>query len=135
LSSHSDNDSEKSSGSSNYSLGSTGGDKNLPTTTEESIGKKLKDYLLNPEHPVGKQKAKWFQSALGFTKDNADKLAEQIVFNPSTAVETGVTQYGTKFNQAICIVGENGKTIDVTFAWIRDNDGLVRLVTAIPTTK
>jgi len=129
LSSHSDDASKR------QNLESTGGDKELPTTTEESIGKKLKDYILNPEHPIGKQKAKWFQSALGFTRDNADELAEQIIFNPSTAVETGVTQYGTKFNQVIRIVGENGKTIDVTFAWIRNNDGLVRLVTAIPTPK
>lgn len=129
MSSHSDGD------SGNHSSRSSGGDKNLPTTTKESISKKLNDYLLNPEHPIGRSKAKWFQSALAFTKDNADKLAEQIVFDPSTAVEAGITQYGTKFNQVIGIVGENGKTIDVTFAWIINNDGTARLVTAIPTPK
>jgi WXG100 family type VII secretion target len=31
--------------------------------------------------------------------------------------------------------GANGKTIDVTFAFIRNNDGVVRLVTAIPASK
>jgi hypothetical protein len=66
------------------------------------------------------------------TRDNAGKLAKQIVFDPSTAVEKSVTPYGTKFNQVIRIVGENGKTIDVDFAWIRNNDGVVRLVTAFP---
>jgi filamentous hemagglutinin len=40
--------------------------------------------------------------------------------------------HGTKYNQVINIIGANGKAIDVTFAWIRNNDGVVRLVTAIP---
>lgn len=88
---------------------------------------------MNPTHPDGGPKAKWFQQALGFTRENADQLAKQIVFDPSKAVETTVTQYGTKYNQVITIVGANGKRIDVLFAWIRNNDGVVRLVTAIPT--
>lgn len=49
-----------------------------------------------------------------------------------TVTSYGVTQHGTKFNQVIQITGTNGKTIDVTFAWIRNNDGIVRLVTGIP---
>lgn len=109
-----------------------GGDNNLPATTEESVTKKLNDYLLNPDHPVGGPKANWFKSALGFTRNNATDLAKQIVFKQSDAVETGVTQYGTKYNQIISIVGANGRTIDVLVAWIRNNDGVVRLVTAFP---
>ena len=31
------------------------------------------------------------------------------------------------------VFGANGKTIDVTVGWIRNNDGVVRLLTAIPT--
>jgi hypothetical protein len=49
--------------------------------TAESVTKKLNDYLLDPTHPVGGPKAKWFQQALGFTRGNADQLAEQIVFD------------------------------------------------------
>ncbi|MBX9349473.1 hypothetical protein K5M36_20550 [Chromobacterium vaccinii] len=44
-------------------------------------------------------------------------------------------QHGIKFNQVIPITGANGKVIDVTFGWIRNNDGIVRLTTAIPTKK
>ena len=99
----------------------------------ESVTKKLNDYLLNPDHAVGGPKAKWFEQALGYTRENSGQLAEQIVFDQSKAVETAVTQYGTKYNQVINIVGANGKRIDVLFAWIRNNDGVVRLVTAIPT--
>jgi hypothetical protein len=92
----------------------------------------LARYLLNPNHPVGASKAKWFEQALGYTRSNADDLARQIVFDPTKAVETAVTQHGTKFNQIISIQGANGRIIDVTFAWIRNNDGVVRLVTGIP---
>ena len=80
-------------------------------------------------------KAKWFEQALGFTKENLGDLAQQIKFDPAKAVQTGVTEYGTKFNQVIEIVGANGKRIEVTFAWIQNKDGVVRLVTAIPTPK
>lgn len=103
--------------------------------SQESVVDKLQRYLLNPNHPDGGPKAKWFEQALGFTRQNESDLAKQIVFDPNRAVETGVTQYGTKYNQVIPIVGANGKTIDVTFAWIRRDDGVVRLVTAIPTSR
>jgi len=98
-----------------------------------SVESKLYHYLLNPEHAVGGAKAKWFEQALGFNKSNIDSLAKQIVFDARTATQTGITQYGTKFNQVISINRANGRNIDVTFAWIRNNDGVTRLVTAIPT--
>ena len=105
----------------------------LGTTTAESVERKLSQYLLNTEHETGGTKAQWFEQALGFTRSNMGDLAKQIVFDPNTAVETGVTQYGTQYNQVISIVGANGNTIDVTFAWIQNTDDVVRLVTAIPT--
>ncbi len=105
----------------------------LPATTEASVADKLERYLLNSNHPVGGPKANWFQQALGFTKENAADLAKQIKFNQAAATVTGVTEHGTKFNQVITIIGANGKSIDVTFAWIKNNDGVVRLVTSIPT--
>jgi hypothetical protein len=97
-----------------------------------SVADKLERNLLNLEHPVGGSKAQWFEAALGFTRANAADLARQLVFDSSKAVKTGVTQYGTKFNQTIEIVGANGKTIPVTTAWIRGEDGVVRLITAVP---
>jgi len=55
--------------------------------------------------------------------------------NASKAVQTGVTEFGTKYNQIISIKGANGRVIDVVFAWIKNEDGVVKLVTAIPTKK
>jgi hypothetical protein len=88
--------------------------------------------LLNPNHPAGGPKAKWFRLALGFTRENAAELARQIVFDESSAVETGVTAYGATYTQVITIVGANGKIIAVPFFWIRNLDGIIRLITAIP---
>lgn len=106
---------------------------NVAKETAASVADKLNRYLLNPDHPVGGSKADWFRRALGFTRDNAAQLANQIVFKANEAVQTAVTQFGTKYNQIIQIVGANGKTIPVTVAWIIGPDGVPKLVTAIPT--
>ena len=103
--------------------------------TQTSVNKKLETYLLDKSHPVGGSKANWFDEALGFNKSNMGDLSKQIVFDPKVATQTAITEYGTKFNQVIKITGANGKVIDVTFAWIENKDGIVRLVTAIPTKK
>ena len=99
--------------------------------TQLSVDDKLARYLLNPEHPIGGPKAKWFEEALGFTRSNADDLAKQLTFDPAKAVQTAVTEHGTKFNQIIDVVSANGRTIPVKVAWIRDKDGVVRIV-ALP---
>jgi hypothetical protein len=77
--------------------------------SQQSVDDKLWRYLLNPDHEVGGPKAKWFEQALGFTRENAPDLAKQIAFDQSKAVETAVTQFGTKYNQVIPIVGANGR--------------------------
>jgi hypothetical protein len=84
---------------------------------------------------VGGPKAKWFDEALGFTLSNIDDLAQQFVFDRNKAVQTAETQFGTKFEQTINIVGANGKTIPVTTVWLEHLDGVVRLVTAVPTSR
>ncbi|BDD80310.1 hypothetical protein TPB0596_00730 [Tsukamurella pulmonis] len=103
------------------------------TATRDSVKRKLDGYLLNPAHVEGGPKAKWFEQALGFTRENAAALESQIVFDSTKALPTKLTQYGQQYNQVIPITGANGKIIDVTFGWIRNDDGIVRLVTAIPT--
>lgn len=103
--------------------------------TQASINKKLETYLLDKNHIKGGSKAEWFDQALGYNQSNMNDLAKQIVFDPKTAIQTNVTQYGVQYNQLISITGANGKVVDVTFAWIRNKDGIIRLVTAIPTKK
>jgi filamentous hemagglutinin len=81
---------------------------------------------------VGGSKAKWFKEALGFTKDNSADLAKQIVFDPKKAIQTTKNAYGTKFSQIISVRGANGKIMGVEFIFIKNNDGVIRLVTSIP---
>ncbi|MBF7995940.1 VENN motif pre-toxin domain-containing protein [Rahnella laticis] len=106
-----------------------------PAETQLSVDQKLANYLLDKQHPVGGSKAEWFDSAPGFYKTNSNELSKQIVFDPSTAIKTADTQFGTKYDQVISISGTNGRTINVKFGWIKNNDGVVRLVTAIPAKK
>jgi len=108
--------------------------KNADILSRESVSDKLSRYLLNKDHPgAGSSKAKWFEQALGFNQSNLDQLANQIHFNRVTAVATTMTEHGQKYNQIITITGANGKKIEVLFGWIENKDGVVRLVTAIPT--
>jgi RHS repeat-associated protein len=100
--------------------------------TMSSVIDKLNRYLLEPTHPKGGSKAEWFRRALGFTKDNLDQLAKQIIFDPSQATPTEMSQFGQKYEQIIRVAGANGKQIDVLFVWILNNDGVVRLVTSYP---
>ena len=72
-----------------------------------------------------------FDSALGFNRGNAEQLATQGVFKEASAVQTAVIEQGG--NQAVPVTGANGRVIDVTFGWIRNNDGMVGLITGIPT--
>ncbi len=107
----------------------------LPATTEMSVKDKLYGYLLNPSHSEGGSKARWFKEALGFTRENMNDLSKQMIFDEFKAVKTATTPHGSKFNQTINITGMNGKKIDVLFGWIRNNDGVVRLIIAIPSKK
>jgi hypothetical protein len=54
------------------------------------------------------------------------------LFNKDSAIQTAIIEQSVKFNQVISITGANGRMIDVTFEWIRNNDGVVRLATGIP---
>lgn len=93
---------------------------------------KLLRYALNPDHKSGGPKAAWFKQALGFTRQNIDDLARQIVFDEKTAVLKSVTEYGKKYNQTINVIGANSRTISVTTAWIKGEDGVAKLITAFP---
>lgn len=107
---------------------------NIPATMEDSVVDKLQRYLLNFNHEFGGPKAKFFKEALGFDLSNMSRLSKQITFVEKTARATQMTEYGQKYEQTIKIAGANGRNIDVLFVWIKNNDGVVRLVTAIPNT-
>ncbi|MGS0895293.1 beta strand repeat-containing protein [Burkholderia stagnalis] len=115
------------------------GSPNNANVTNSNVGfdtsnleSKLDGYLLDPAHPQNQTKANWFSQALGFNQSNWRDLASQLYFDPATAVATKTTQYGQTYEQVIPITGTNGKTINTTFVFMKDNSGTVRLVTGIP---
>lgn len=94
---------------------------------------KLEGYVLNPEHPTGKHKAKVFKSALGFTQEDAAELAEQIrdKVQNCEAIRGKLTKYGQHWTVRIPIEGKNGRTALVETGWLVDNqDFALRLLTA-----
>ena len=79
---------------------------------------KLLEYALNPEHRVGKEKAKVFKEALGYTQDNYERLKAAILenYNEDELVFKGESQYGKRYEQIMDITGINGKTAKVLTA-------------------
>ena len=80
---------------------------------------KLRDYVLNPEHPIGKHKAAVFQSVLGLTSDNAEELAEAIAdaVLKQEATEGLSDEFGRRY-QVVFEWTRNGKKVIILTAWI-----------------
>ena len=93
----------------------------LPNIENASINpKKLTEYALNPEHPVGGNKAKVFESTLGYNKSNAEDLMKQVYskLNESEAVVGKLDQYGQRYTVDMNITGPNGSSKIVRTGWI-----------------
>ena len=93
----------------------------LPNADEATVPReKLRDYALDPEHPLGRHKARVFRSALGITQTDWEYLRDQILAAiPSASVATvRVISWGTLYEVPILIEGLNGATHEVTTAWI-----------------
>ena len=72
--------------------------------------RKLTEYALNSNHSVGGNKAKVFESALGFNRSNAGDLMNQLqqgVMN-NTPIAGKIDQFGARFTIDIPVVGPAG---------------------------
>nr|DAI69726.1 MAG TPA: minor capsid protein [Caudoviricetes sp.] len=94
---------------------------------------KLTEYALNFEHPIGKEKAKAFKEALGYTKESYTDLKTKILdsFDEKELVYKREDKYGKRYEQIMQITGPNGKTANVLTAWIKDNDNAEPRLTSI----
>jgi len=80
---------------------------------------KLRNYSLNPSHPVGKHKARVFRSALDLTQDDADWLRERAF--EIAATDDAVASLNSVFGHKYVIDSElnhQGKSAMVRFCWI-----------------
>lgn len=94
---------------------------------------KFTKYALDPEKAPDKAKA--FQSALGYNKTNYAKLIENINNNidESKFVEKGDKGHGMLYEYVMELTGENGKKANVLTAWI--DDGGEKRLTSVYVTK
>ncbi len=95
--------------------------------------RKLTEYALNPDNPVGADKALMFQRHLGFAKDNYETLLEQIsaLALEAEAILGKSDQHGQRYQVDLEIIGvEQGQREIVRTGWIVEPDsGIARLVT------
>ena len=96
-------------------------------------GEKLRDYLLDPSHIVGRHKAAFFR-ALGYTQENWKDLESDLRrFLREEAREKGETKYGTKYDIQGQINGPAGRSSRIVTAWIvLHGEDFPRFITAHP---
>jgi hypothetical protein len=96
--------------------------------------RKLRDYALSPEHPVGRFKATFF-SSLGFTARNWKELDQElrnlVFWNEAELGER--TAFGQKYVVGGRINGPAGRAVEIVAVWIvLEGEQIPRLVTLYP---
>jgi filamentous hemagglutinin len=96
--------------------------------------RKVRDYVLNMDDPVGRNKARVIRAATGLTRVDYPDLVEQI----RQAVLTGEAEsiepiaYGERFRVTMTVSGPKG-TLRVRTGWIyRVGEDVPRFVTLYP---
>lgn len=94
---------------------------------------KFSGYALNPDHPVGGNKAKVFAAATGLEqKDSADVMAQINDGLTKHVPEPGkVDQYGQRFTMRTPVTGPTG-TATVESGWIYDRNQATGEISSIP---
>lgn len=94
---------------------------------------KVRDYLLNLEHPDGGAKAVWFRS-LGYTREEWHLLAGDLVAVARDCSEFGTetTRFGIKYRASGSVGRPSHRPGNVLTVWIVEDEDPPRLVTAYP---
>ena len=104
----------------------------LPNYKQAFIAlEKLNDYCLNPLHPVGKDKAIVFRSALGFTDQDANLLSRIIIeqLPENEAILGKVDQYGKRYEVDMKICNLDKVAVIRTGWIIKKSEDFPRLIT------
>ena len=95
---------------------------------------KLREYLLSPEHPVGRTKARFF-ATLGFTRTGWPVLRTVLLDLAvrGEAVMGPANAHGQKYEVRGIIQGPSGREAQILSVWITlYEEDFPRLVTAYP---
>ena len=92
--------------------------------------RKLRDYCLDENHPIGKHKARLFASALNLTQENSDELRDILL----SAVKTSEAELGKQdeFGQRYTVdyeVENNSKRATIRSGWIIETNSDVPKLT------
>lgn len=93
---------------------------------------KIRQYLLSTSHPVGRFKARFFES-LGYSTDSWERLEADIrdLIVAAEARSSEKTDYGAKYEVRGTIIGPNGRSAEVVTVWIvLAGEDVPRLITA-----
>jgi hypothetical protein len=82
--------------------------------------RKLIDYALDPENPIGRHKAMVFERCLGFTRDNYALLQQQVEFHALDAEASlqRTDQHGRHFRVDLEVTGSEGQQEIVRTGWL-----------------
>ena len=95
---------------------------------------KIRDYLLNPEHPVGAAKARFFAS-LGFHRARWPELRAALLIHAAAGEVHALPpdEFGQRYIVRGTIKGPTGTTASLLAVWIlTDLAARPRLITAYP---
>ena len=105
----------------------------LPGAEDAEIAEaKLRYYVLDPDHHLGKHKARVFQSALGIGQDDWQYLRAQIIERLPGARVTAIRPKPPPRARVQCrmpIDGLNGETHPIVTGWLVAEDRSPRLLT------
>jgi len=104
---------------------------------QEKLEEKLTKYLLNPDHAVGKFKAKYFKN-LGYTLENWKDLASELKFDIEKAEKEEITRFGAQpYTQNIKINSADGKSSSIIKTGWELKEGMseIDFITAYPAHK
>jgi hypothetical protein len=109
----------------------------LPNGDLAQLGDKLDRYVLNLEHPKGKDKATLFKKRLGITLSNKEIL-ENALLAAATSLEAIIykqDEYGVQYDIKFLLTTEAGTSLILSCWIIRANEEFPRLTNAYPIQK
>ena len=105
----------------------------LPGADEAQIDeRKVLGYALNPDHPVGGNKARRFKAALGYDQSNAGELLAAIrAALPTARARRGVQdKHGQRYSVDLALTGPSGAAV-VRTGWIVEAQGTAPRLTSL----
>ncbi len=102
----------------------------LPNTESAVVDmEKLRDYVLDPQHPRGRHKARVFAAALGITTEDAEGLRDELLAAAITYDATPTTHngYGQRYVLDFHMEWRTKQAVVRTTWIVLDNEDFPRL--------